>query len=245
MNEDDDANADDCAELDCEYDSSDFFADMRRIADLNAFGNDFGQPASDHDEDTTTILDSQPNDFAINPPPSQRRRLFADPHEIFVVMVGSDGKPKPLPFTRIAELDGLGINLVMKEAPFEEQFVLILNENFLANNTKGIIPPLCCATSVTRVLDEFRDVLTNELPEELPPVRGVDHKIKLVSGAEPQNKASYRLNQNELVELKRQLIVMQRHLKRGVTSMSTERNQTKPNQAKPSQAAPTPAPSSS
>jgi hypothetical protein len=81
LNEDNDA--DDCAELDCEDDSSEFFADRRRVADLNAFGNDFGQPASDRDEDTTTILDSQPNDFAINPPPSQRRRLSADPHEIF------------------------------------------------------------------------------------------------------------------------------------------------------------------
>jgi hypothetical protein len=66
LNEYDD---DDCAELDCEDDSSDFFADRRRVAD--------------RDEDTTTILDSQPNDFAINPPLSQRRRLSADPHELF------------------------------------------------------------------------------------------------------------------------------------------------------------------
>ena len=36
-------------------------------------------------------------------------------------------------------------------------------------------------------------------------MREVDHEIKLVSRAEPQNKAPYRLNQNELVELKKQL----------------------------------------
>jgi hypothetical protein len=82
LNEDDDVDVDDCTELDCEDDSYNFFADMRRVADLNAFGNDFGQSASDRDEDTTTILDSQPNDFTINPLPSQRRRLSADPHEI-------------------------------------------------------------------------------------------------------------------------------------------------------------------
>ena len=123
---------------------------------------------------------------------------------IHVVMVGSDCKPKPLPFSRLAGLDGLGINLVTKEALFEEQFVLILTEKFLENNTKGKVP-LVCPTSILHVLDEFRDVLTNELPEELPPVREVDHKIELVPGAEPQNKAPYRLNQNELVELKRQL----------------------------------------
>ena len=46
-------------------------------------------------------------------------------------MIGSDGKPKPLPFTRLARLNGLGINLVTVETFFEEQFVLILKENFL------------------------------------------------------------------------------------------------------------------
>ena len=124
---------------------------------------------------------------------------------VHVVMISSDGKPKLLPFTRLAGLDGLGINLVTKEALFEEQFVLILSVNFLDNNAKRLLPPLCCPTSVTRVLDEFKDIQTNELPEELSPVREVDHKIELMLGAEPQNKAPYRLNQNELVELKRQL----------------------------------------
>ena len=55
------------------------------------------------------------------------------------------------------------------------------------------------------MLDDFKDVLTDELPEELPPAREVDHKIELVPGTEPQNEAPYRLNLNDLVELKRQL----------------------------------------
>ena len=101
---------------------------------------------------------------------------------------------------RLAGLDGLEINLVTKEALFEEQFVLILTENFLDNNAKGKIPPLCCPTSISCVLDEFQDVLTNELPEELLLVREVDHEIELVPMAEPQNKAPYRLNQRTLVE---------------------------------------------
>ena len=80
LNEDDDA--DDCAELDCEDDSSDLFGDMKRIADLNAFGNDFCQSASDREEDSTIIIDSQTYNFEINPPPSQRRRLSHDPHDM-------------------------------------------------------------------------------------------------------------------------------------------------------------------
>lgn len=66
---------------------------------------------------------------------------------------------------------------------------MISNENFLDNNTKGITLPLCCPTSISRVLDEFKDVLTNKLSEELSSMREVDHKIELVPRAEPQNKA--------------------------------------------------------
>ena len=77
--------------------------------------------------------------------------------------VGSVEKLKPSSFTSLAGLDGLGINLVTKEALFKEQFVLILN--FLDNNTKRLLPHLPCLSSVTRELDNFKDVLTNKLPE--------------------------------------------------------------------------------
>jgi hypothetical protein len=55
------------------------------------------------------------------------------------------------------------------------------------------------------VLGRYKDVLTNELPQELPPTREVNHKIEVVSGSEPPSKAPYRLNQKELLELKKQL----------------------------------------
>ena len=102
---------------------------------------------------------------------------------VHLVTVGLHEKLKPSLFTSLAGLDGLGINLVTEEALFKEQFVLILN--FLDNNTKGLLPHLPCLSSVTRELDNFKDVLTNKLPEELPPEREVDHKIELMPGAEP------------------------------------------------------------
>jgi hypothetical protein len=55
------------------------------------------------------------------------------------------------------------------------------------------------------VIQKFKDVLTKELPNELPPKREVDHKIEVVPGSEPPSKAPYRLDQRELVELKKQL----------------------------------------
>ena len=58
---------------------------------------------------------------------------------------------------------------------------------------------------VSKVLEKYKNVITNELPKHLPPKRVVDHKIDLVPRAELPSKAPYRLNQVELHELKRQL----------------------------------------
>ena len=55
------------------------------------------------------------------------------------------------------------------------------------------------------VLGKLKDVLTNELPQVLPPKREVDHKIEVTPGSEPPSKAPYGLNQKELLELKKQL----------------------------------------
>jgi hypothetical protein len=58
---------------------------------------------------------------------------------------------------------------------------------------------------IREVLAKYKDVLTNELSQELPPKREVDHKIEVIPGSEPPSKAPYRLNQKELFELKKQL----------------------------------------
>jgi hypothetical protein len=58
---------------------------------------------------------------------------------------------------------------------------------------------------VSKVLEKYKDVITDELTKHLPPKRAVDHKIDLVPGTEPPSKAPYWLNQAELQELKRQL----------------------------------------
>jgi hypothetical protein len=51
----------------------------------------------------------------------------------------------------------------------------------------------------------YKDVLTNEFLQELSLMREVDHKIKVIPRFEPPSKAPYRLNQKELLELKKLL----------------------------------------
>jgi len=56
-----------------------------------------------------------------------------------------------------------------------------------------------------QIIADFRDVLPDDLPEELPPQRHVDHKIETAPGQPPPWKAIYRLSYEELNELKKQL----------------------------------------
>ena len=54
------------------------------------------------------------------------------------------------------------------------------------------------------VLKRYQDVMPEDLPNELPPRREVDHKIEVEPRTEPPSKAPYRLSQKELEELKSQ-----------------------------------------
>jgi len=61
------------------------------------------------------------------------------------------------------------------------------------------------AKCIKQILEEFLDVMPEELPEDLPPRRRVDHEIEMVLGVAPLTKAPYRMSHEELKELKVQL----------------------------------------
>ncbi len=63
--------------------------------------------------------------------------------------------------------------------------------------TNLVSSPKC----VKRILDEFPDVM----PDELPLRRQVDHAIEMMLGVAPPTKAPYRMSHEELKELKVQL----------------------------------------
>ncbi|XP_051134921.1 uncharacterized protein LOC127254082 [Andrographis paniculata] len=52
---------------------------------------------------------------------------------------------------------------------------------------------------------EFSDVLPKELPNELPPVRGIEHQIGFIPGAQLPNRPAYRANPDETKEIQRQI----------------------------------------
>ncbi|XP_073120533.1 uncharacterized protein [Henckelia pumila] len=54
---------------------------------------------------------------------------------------------------------------------------------------------------ITYLLQEFEDFFPEELPQGLPPLRGIEHQIKFVPGTALPNRPAYRSNPEETKEL--------------------------------------------
>ncbi|GKV11025.1 hypothetical protein SLEP1_g22314 [Rubroshorea leprosula] len=54
-------------------------------------------------------------------------------------------------------------------------------------------------------LQDFKDVFPNDVPNGLPPIRGIKHQIDFIPGATIPNRPAYRSNPNETKELQRQV----------------------------------------
>ncbi|KAL2470592.1 Uncharacterized protein Adt_38728 [Abeliophyllum distichum] len=62
----------------------------------------------------------------------------------------------------------------------------------------GPIPKL-----VRRLLQEFEDVISDELLRKLPPKRNINHKIEHISSAKPPSRALYCIAQPEFDEIRK------------------------------------------
>jgi hypothetical protein len=59
-----------------------------------------------------------------------------------------------------------------------------------------------CVPSVVKVvLQEFKDVFPEEIPNGLSPIKGIEHQIDFVPGASIPNRPIYRSNPEESKEL--------------------------------------------
>ncbi|KAM1244297.1 hypothetical protein ACFX1S_035999 [Malus domestica] len=76
-------------------------------------------------------------------------------------------------------------------------YALVIKEQNLGGNIPLSVKPL---------MQEFSDVIPEELPFGLPPMRDIQHQIDLIPNANLPNKAAYRMNPSEHQELQRQVL---------------------------------------
>jgi hypothetical protein len=74
-------------------------------------------------------------------------------------------------------------------------------DNLLStNNLPSTLPSI-----VFDALQEYEDVFPDEVPPGLPPKRGIEHQMDLVSDASLPNRAAYRTNPKETKEIQQQV----------------------------------------
>ena len=55
------------------------------------------------------------------------------------------------------------------------------------------------------MLQDFEDVFPKEVPQGLPPLRGIEHQIDLIPGASLPNRPAYQSNPQETKEIQKQV----------------------------------------
>ena len=58
---------------------------------------------------------------------------------------------------------------------------------------------------IAELLNEYKDIITDDIPDGLPPVRSISHCMDPILGASLPNKAPYRLTPAKNEELNRQV----------------------------------------
>ena len=55
------------------------------------------------------------------------------------------------------------------------------------------------------MLQDFGDIIVDDLPDELPPKRSISHCLDFIPGASLPNKAAYRMSPKDHEEIRKQL----------------------------------------
>jgi hypothetical protein len=95
-----------------------------------------------------------------------------------------------------------GKELLMEVKKKEDpQFFVVRKPRFVLTSTRVDDFP----GEIQELLEEFVDIVVDELPRSLPPIRSMSHHIDLIPGASLPNKAVYRLTPQENEEVKKQV----------------------------------------
>jgi hypothetical protein len=111
-----------------------------------------------------------------------------------------DKEVKPEVSSTILLMSGKEL-LTELEKDEDPQFLVVRKPKVVLTSTRVDDLP----EEIQQLLGEFADIIVDELPRSLPPMRSVSHHIDLIPGASLPNKAAYRLTPQENEEVKRQV----------------------------------------
>jgi hypothetical protein len=92
---------------------------------------------------------------------------------------------------------------LLKEVKKEKEmkFIVVRKPRVIITNNSVEYFPI----EIQELLENFVDIVVDELPHSFPPIRIIIHHIDLIPGAILPNKASYRLTPRENEEVKNQV----------------------------------------
>jgi hypothetical protein len=83
----------------------------------------------------------------------------------------------------------------------DTQFVVVRKPRIVLTSTRVDDLP----EEIQELLEEFVDIVVDELPRSLPSIKSISHQIDLIPGSSLPNKAAYRLTPQENEEFRKQV----------------------------------------
>lgn len=99
-----------------------------------------------------------------------------------------------------ANVDLVSLNSILQNSQLRREARWILVTEATAGSEPTAPTPV-----IQAVVQEYQDVLPTTIPAGLPPERHVDHAIDCIPGSTPPSRPAYRMNPDELAELRRHL----------------------------------------
>ena len=109
-----------------------------------------------------------------------------------MLLLIKDKEVKPKVSNTILLMSGKELLTEVKKKE-EQQFIVVRKLKIVLTSTRVDDLP----EEIQELLEEFTDIVVDELPRSFPPMRSVSHHIDLIPGANLPNKATYRLSPQE------------------------------------------------
>ena len=106
------------------------------------------------------------------------------------LVVYYDGKNVILKLSRTRMIRGGKLNLIFKDQMKNEKLVVVVQVKPIEGTKREAKKDGTLLKHIHKVLERYKDILTNDLPQELLPKKEVNHKIKVIPESKSPSKST-------------------------------------------------------